>query len=55
MTRKEMLIKIIQKYGSEHKYTIEFIKAKEWMGTYALSVFWHELMYNPSDNKDEDE
>jgi len=50
MTREEMLTKIIQKYGFEHKYTIEFAKAKEWMGTYALSAFWYELMH-----KDEDE
>lgn len=55
MTREEMLTKIIHKYGFEHKCTIEFAKAKEWMGTYALSVFWHELMYKSfEDEEDED-
>lgn len=55
MTREEMLTKIIQKYGFEHERTIEFAEAKEWMGTYALSVLWHELMYGISDDEDEDE
>lgn len=55
MTREEMLTKIIQKYGLEHECTIEFAKAKEWMGTYALSAFWHELMYKAFDDEDEDE
>lgn len=55
MTSKEMLTEIIQKYGPEHEYTIEFIKAREWMGLYGLSVLCHELMNKDEDNKDEDE
>ena len=55
MTRKEMLTKIIHKYGFEHKHTIEFAKAEAWMGAYALSVFWYELMYESSEDEEDEE
>ena len=44
MTRKEMLTKIIHKYGFE-----------QWMGAYALSVFWYELMYESSEDEEDEE
>ena len=55
MANDEMLTLVIQKFGFEHKNTIQFAEAMEWMGTYALKAFWCELMYGPFEDEDEDE
>ena len=55
MTREEMLTLIIQKFGFEHEYTIQFAEAMEWMGLAELEALTYEVLALPlSSDKDLD-
>ncbi len=49
MTKEEMLILVIQKYGFEHEYTIQFSEAMEWMGQTELEALLNEVLDLPLD------
>lgn len=47
MTRDEMLTLVIQKFGMEHEYTIQFAEAMEWMGREELETLLYEVLALP--------
>ena len=55
MTREEMLTLVIQKYGFEHEYTIQFAEAMEWLGLTELEALMDEVLALPIDLDDEEE
>lgn len=54
MTRDEMLTLVIQKYGFEHKYTIQFAEVMEWMGQTELEILLNEVLALPLETEDEE-
>jgi hypothetical protein len=55
MTKDEMLTLVIQKYGFEHKYTIQFAEAMEWMGQTELEALMNEVLALPLETEDDEE
>lgn len=55
MTRDEMLTLVIQKFGFEHEYTIQFAEAMEWMGLVELEALMNEVLALPIENEDEED
>ena len=55
MTKEEMLGLVIQKFGFEHKNTIQFAEAMEWLGQIELEALLEEVLRMPLDDEDEDE
>ena len=55
MTRNEMLTLVIQKFGFEHEYTIQFAEAMEWLGLVELEALVNEVLNLPLNIGDEDE
>lgn len=53
MTKDEMLTLIIQKYGFEHEYTIQFAEAMEWMGQTELEALLNEVLALPLETAEE--
>lgn len=51
MTREEMLTLVIQKYGFEHEYTIQFAEAMEWLGQTELKALLNEVLALPLDTE----
>lgn len=47
MTKDEMFTLIIQKYGFESEYTIQFAEAMEWMGREELETLLYEVLALP--------
>lgn len=54
MTKDEMLTLVIQKYGFEHEYTIQFAEAMEWMGQTELEALLNEVLALPLETEDEE-
>ena len=55
MTRDEMLDLVIEKYGFEHEYTIQFAEAMEWLGREELEVLLYETLALPFEANEEEE
>ena len=53
MTREEMLSLVIQKFGFEHEYTIQFAEAMEWLGLVELEALMNEILDLPIEDEDE--
>ena len=49
MTKNEMLTLVIQKWGFEHEYTIQFAEAMEWLGQTELEALMNEVLALPLD------
>ncbi len=47
MTKDEMLTLVIQKFGFEHEYTIQFAEAMEWLGQEELTALLAEVLALP--------
>ena len=47
MTREEMLDLVVQKFGFEHEYTIQFAESIEWMGREELETLLYEVLALP--------
>lgn len=55
MTKDEMLDLVIEKYGFESKYTIQFAEAMEWLGREELEVLLYETLALPFEANEEEE
>lgn len=55
MTKEEMLSLVIQKFGFENEYTIQFAEAMEWLGLVELEALLMELLALEVIAFDEDE
>lgn len=51
MTKNEMLTLVIQKWGFEHEYTIQFVEAMEWLGQTELEALMNEVLALPLDTE----
>jgi hypothetical protein len=49
MTKDEMLTLVVQRWGFEHEYTIQFAEAMEWMGQTELEALLNEVLDLPLD------
>ena len=54
MTKDEMLTLVIQKFGFEHEYTIQFAEAMEWLGEKELEALLNETLELPIEAEDEE-
>lgn len=54
MTKDEMLTLVIQKYGFEHEYTIQFAETMEWMGQTELEALMNEVLALPLETENEE-
>ena len=54
MTKNEMLTLVIEKYGFEHEYTIQFAEAMEWMGREELEALLYEVLALPLKAEEEE-
>ena len=55
MTKDEMFTLIIQKYGFESEYTIQFAEAMEWLGREELETLLYEVLALPFEGDEEEE
>lgn len=55
MTREEMLSLMIQRFGFENEYTIQFAEAIEWLGLAESEALLMELLAMPIEVFDDDE
>jgi len=54
MTKNEMLALVIQKYGFESEYAIQFAEAMEWLGQAELEALMNEVLALPLETEDEE-
>lgn len=54
MAREEMFTLVVQKFGFEHEYTIQFAEAMEWLGQSELETLLYEVLALPCEAEEWD-
>ena len=53
MTKNEMLTLVIEKFGFEHEYTINFAESLEWLGQAEAETLLYEVLALPIEKEGE--